>query len=580
MLLMLLLLFGIASGCGEQAVSSFDERGSAKTLASVKEPIESTDESLESVQSDLNADVEVQETLVPAGLEDAPGATMTTSNTELYPMNAENITLTYWTAMDTNNLTYLPNGDIKNHNAWQVALDKMGINVEVYAESMQSSAEKAAILIAAGDLYDIMAGFVRYYPGGGETALEDGFIYDLNDYAEYCSNYLELINSDPDTHAKAVSDSGAIPCFYHLVDKQVGPGNGSYIRQDWLDELGLDIPVTVQDWEDVLLAFQNAYNPKYPYLLDASGFNSGNAIVSAYGVAASNFAQMNVDYPWFKMDGQVQYGMTTDGLKEYLTLMNKWYEYGLIAPDFTSFAAFEVDPDFNAAAANDAGIWNGFETIDHRWDEMASDPNYKQTPIPDPVLTEGDTLHLKGITSMVDNAAYSVTTSCEYPEEAFAFCNFWYTYDGYLLCNYGVEGEGLEFTEEGAPHYTDLVLNPESGMTVSVAQFLYSVNFVNGLFDMNRAVAYDIGCRAIWGSNRDGAYDLPYNNLTLTSDETTEFNTIMSDINTYTAERVVRFITGELDINEWDDFVSQVENLNISRATEILQNAYDRYLSR
>lgn len=569
--LAVVLLFGAFSGCGAQ------NDGSSVPSGAVPASPAQTAEAEPSPH--LEQPSAAAEEVIPAGLEDAPGASMTTTNTDLYPIDAPDTTLTYWTAIDTNNLTYLKDGDIHNHNAWNAALEQLGINVDVYFESMQTSGEKASIMIAAGDLHDIMSGFTGYYPGGGEAAIADGFLYNVADYADYCPNYMELINQDFDSHARAVTDDGNMPCFYHLVDRQVGPGNGSYIRQDWLDALGLEVPVTVADWENVLLAFKDAYNPKYPYLLDASGFNSGNAIVSAYGVASSNFAQMNVDYPWYQVDGKVQYGMTTEGLREYLTLMNSWYEKGLIAPDFTSFAAFEVGNDLNAAAANDAGIWNGFETIDLRWNEMATDPNYTQAPIPDPVRSEGDTLHFGGVTSMVDHPAYAVTTGCEAPEAAMAFCNYWYTYDGYLLANYGIEGEGLAFDENRRPHYTDLVLSPETG-SVSNAQFIYSVNFVSGLFDMNRAVSYNIGCREVWGSNRDNTYDLPYSNLSMTADESTEFNTIMSDINTYAAERVVRFITGEYALDEFDSFTAQIEDMNIARATEILQAAYTRYLAR
>ncbi len=590
LLLVCALVVGLLSACGSGAGGStaadsdpaVERANSAEAVASAAEVPAEPAEAAETAGSD-NASEDLSaaepEEVVAAGLEDAPGASMTVSNTELYPLDTD-VTLTYWGSIDTNNLNYLPNGDINNHHSWQIAQENIGVKVECYFESMMTAGEKASVLIAAGDLYDIMPGFTSYYPGGGEKALEDGYLYNALDYEDYIPNYLDIVRSDHDTYARVVTDEGNMPALFHLVDRQVGPGNGSYVRKDWLDALGLDVPVTVEDWENTLLAFKDAYNPKYPYLLDYSGFNSGNAIVSAYDVAASNFAEMNQDNPWYQIDGKVYYGMNTDGLKEYLTLMHKWYEEGLIATDFTSFMAFEVAPDFNDAVANDAGIWNGFETIDTRWNEVATDPNFEQLPIPDPVLQAGDTLHLGGITSMVDRPAYVVTTSCEEPEIAFAFCNYWYTYDGYVLCNFGLEGEGMEINDRGLPQYTDLVLNPEEGMTVSMAQFLYSVNFMSGLYDMNRAVSYDIGCRSVWGSNRDNAYDLPYNYLSLTADESTEYNTIMSDINTYASERVVRFITGEADFSEWDAYVAQISDMGIETATGILQDAYDRYLAR
>ncbi len=521
-----------------------------------------------------------EKTETPDGGEDKSPSESGDEESGLYPLDAEGVTLTYWTAGQASNLNLLDNGDLSNHKSWQQALQNLGLDVEVTIESQENSADKIGVMIASGEYFDIMAGFTNYYPGGGQAALDDEIVYNVLDYSDWCPDYMELINSDKDIRSRVLTDDGSAPCFYHLVDAQVGPGYGSYIRQDWLDELDLESPVTVQDWEDVLTAFKIEYDPKYPYLLDASGFNCGHAIVSAWDVAGSSFSQMNADNPWYQIDGTVYYGQNTDGLRQYLELMNKWYNDGLISHDFVSFNGFEVGDDLNAAASNDAGIWNGFETIDHRWDDLATDEDYAFTPITDPVLNEGDTLHLQGKTSMVDQPAAAILTTCENPELAVAFANYWYSYDGYLLANYGIEGEGLEFDAEGNPQCSELIMNPADGMTVSNAQFLYSVNFVNGLFDMNRAVAYQIGCRSVWGSNRDNAYDLPYNYISLTSDESTEFNTIMTDINTYASENIVKFITGEKSLSDWDAYVDQLSNMGIDRAVEIMQAAYSRYLQR
>ncbi len=552
LLLIATLLLALFAGCSQSGDTSTEAPATETPAAEATEP----------------AATEGQETAEP---EEAAS---------LYPLDAEGVILTYCVGVMPANMNLLGNDGLANHASWQQALENLGLDVEVTMLSGDSIGEQVQVIIASGDYYDMMPGLTNYYVGGGQAALEDGVVYDIAEYAEYCPDYMALIQDDEEIYRRVVTDDGTMPCFYHLVDAQVGPGYGSYVRGDWLEELGLDTPVTIDDWYETLTAFKTEYDPEYPYLLDASGFNCGNAIVSAYGVAASNFSQMNTDYPWYQVDGTVYFGQIQDGLRSYLEIMNQWYEEGLISPDFVSFNGFEVGDDLNAAAANNAGIWNGFETIDHRWDDLTTDENYEALPITDPVLEEGDVLHLNGVTSMVDQPALTVTTSCEYPELAVAFGNYWYSYDGYLLANYGIEGEGLTFDEEGHPQYTDLVMSPADGYTVSQMQFLYSVNFVNGLFDMNRAVAYDIGCREVWGSNRDNAYDLPYTNLTMTADESSEFNNIMQDINTYASESIARFITGETPIEDFDNFVAQIESMNIARATEILQAAYDRYLQR
>jgi putative aldouronate transport system substrate-binding protein len=65
-----------------------------------------------------------------------------------------------------------------------------------------------------------------------------------------------------------------------------------------------------------------------------------------------------------------------------------------------------------------------------------------------------------------------------------------------------------------------------------------------------------------------------------TSDESAEYSSIMNDINTLISENVVKFITGQRPISEFDAFIDQIKSMNIDRAVEIQQAALDRYNNR
>ena len=55
----------------------------------------------------------------------------------------------------------------------------------------------------------------------------------------------------------------------------------------------------------------------------------------------------------------------------------------------------------------------------------------------------------------------------------------------------------------------------------------------------------------------------------------------MTDIETYAKENSTQFITGVLDIETgWDSYISTIQGMNLERAIEITQAAYDRYLQR
>ena len=59
-----------------------------------------------------------------------------------------------------------------------------------------------------------------------------------------------------------------------------------------------------------------------------------------------------------------------------------------------------------------------------------------------------------------------------------------------------------------------------------------------------------------------------------------EYNSIMTDIQTYLDEFKLKFILGTEPLENFPEFVENIRNMNIERAIEIRQAEYDRYLAR
>ncbi len=68
--------------------------------------------------------------------------------------------------------------------------------------------------------------------------------------------------------------------------------------------------------------------------------------------------------------------------------------------------------------------------------------------------------------------------------------------------------------------------------------------------------------------------------LTFTADEQDELSRIMTDVSTFVSENRINFIYGNRPLDEFDAFVSALHAMNIDRALEIYQAAFDRYLAR
>ncbi len=81
-----------------------------------------------------------------------------------------------------------------------------------------------------------------------------------------------------------------------------------------------------------------------------------------------------------------------------------------------------------------------------------------------------------------------------------------------------------------------------------------------------------------WLDDHHVAYLVPP--ITPTTDESKEFSTIMNEINTYRDEMTVKFILGSESIDKFDEYVKNIESMNLKRALEIQNAALDRYKAR
>jgi putative aldouronate transport system substrate-binding protein len=81
----------------------------------------------------------------------------------------------------------------------------------------------------------------------------------------------------------------------------------------------------------------------------------------------------------------------------------------------------------------------------------------------------------------------------------------------------------------------------------------------------------------IWG---DGDFSMTMPPITPTSEESQRLATIMNEVNTYVDEMLVRYIMGQDDVDNFEDFRSNLKQMNIDEAIQIAQTALDRYNAR
>ena len=203
------------------------------------------------------------------------------------------------------------------------------------------------------------------------------------------------------------------------------------------------------------------------------------------------------------------------------------------------------------------------------------DPNFKLVATKNPVQNKGDVVHINGYEPVNNNGmSASVSTACENPELAIQWLDFWYSDDGILLGNVGVEGETYEL-RDGEIYYTDLILDSEYTMETAT-QLYVPVGMVATKRIVVKSVYSDLRkeTEEIWASNADSAYVLPM--ITLTTEESDAYRNQLGDMETYAQEAIPAFINGSKPLSEWDSYVEGLKSFGLDEKIEIYQAALDR----
>lgn len=489
------------------------------------------------------------------------------------PIVDEPTTLSYFVADDSN--AAIMTTDWNDNEFYQEMERRTGVHLEFEMVSSADYQTNFNLMIASGNLADMIYVGASYYAEGVDAAIDDGYFLDLTDLVdEYMPNYEKVRTSDVQYELLSTTDSGRLGAVYELRQSKQGPWLGLWIRQDWLDDLGLETPVTFDDYHEVLTAFKNEKGATAPLILNFSGSDGEFGTMSG-GLNVLNSWQLDET-------GKVNFGPYMDAWKEYVTIMHQWYTEGLIDPDF--MATDERTADMAKVVTGASGLFAALYTMPSVYEAASEDPNMNLAPVNPPVMNEGDEGHIR-LRDSYTSGNTAISADSENWEVALRWLDYLYTEEGALLANYGVEGDTFEFDENGEPVFTDKILNNENGwtMTQTVASYLCPSAGIANWSDWTRELAgvpeKDQACYDVWSEFSDD-WRLP-SSVTLTQDESTERAALYADISTIVKEQTAQFISGALDIEEnWDAYISALEASGMERAIEITQAAYDRYLAR
>ena len=345
-----------------------------------------------------------------------------------------------------------------NNEVLKAMQEEVGIKI-TWEELGDALGEQVGIKIAGADLPDAFQG-VGFSNYDLSKYGKDGTFIDLTPYItpEIMPNLSKILEERPEIKSAITMDDGKIyglPSGEQMGTAGIGESEDysifsvpqfSMINKAWLDDLGLDVPETLDELHDALKAFkENDMSAKF------YGNEKGSTIPLSTGFDQWCWGQ-NVFYAGFGFtnwtndvmddikvrDGKVEFVSAQDYYRDAMTYFHDWVAEGLMDPEMFS------QNDTQLMAKTQQG-YVGVSTwwyIEELMGEYAKD--YVHLPILTGPNGEKDvTLRTGGGTN---SGNLSITRAAKSPINLLKFYDLWYKPENTMQLMYGPKG--VFFTEQ------------------------------------------------------------------------------------------------------------------------------------
>jgi len=481
--------------------------------------------------------------------------------------------------------------------AWlQEIEEKAGVEVEweqIYTDWDQIKSTR----FASGDIPDILINAT----GDSDYTTYDGLFMELTDLiAANCPNITAMFEEEPDTLALAKTYEGKIYATPKFQGKWPDCNGVLFINKTWLDNLGLEVPTTLSELKNVLIAFRdNDANgngdatDEVP--MDFNGWFGGayslTNLIGSWGIQLTNWGTD----AYFAEDGQVKCYAVDERYKAMMTYLADLYAEGLInenaiTNDYSMFQSLSRgDADGNALV----GVVYGWEETDKFGPTLYSQyvPCGPFTDDVDELATSEPrwTYDFSGLNMSSNRACLSA--KCENPEAAMKFIDLFYDPEVSVQVLFGSISEG-NVTKVEDNHYK--VEDPPAEANTDNGTWKWTSTMAdNGpmyirrdtIIDMAQDMTFAINEReqykeAIARINMDTEY-YPQFLMKYTAEDQNTMAVLQSNVTNITDNYWSLWLTGEEDIEDtWEDYVAAVNAAGLDQILTIRQAAFDTFLGK
>ena len=477
--------------------------------------------------------------------------------------------------------------------------NRLGIRLD--CDFYETDWETQLTLKVAGDeLPDMLIGCSMNVSDVNEWGGE-GYFLDLSQYMDLMPNLKAYFDQYPELEAYCTTSDGHIYGLPKLKVDMTDRLTRSFINKQWLDNLGLSMPTSIDEYYEVLVAFkeQDANGNGDPddeipllFTSDSGGYTAlEKTLLDAYGIFTTdpNYV-LQADE-----SGKVELANINDTYKEYLKFMHRLYAEGLMEQEAFTITGDEITTKQQGDVYGSFGCGSAPFVMANK--DISYDANWMA------LSGMSSELHPKreaSIASPVQNSILvAVNGNTEYPEALARFIDYFYTEEGMLSATKGYDGVTFDMVQDDLLGTEVPEMRIPDGYT-SGEEFRYKGAILNealnlveknidrqAMFESDREVLekpefvekYGWAARVIDAFKSDDVTGVEaYPVVSYTSDEVEERGAVYKDITTYLKQARAQFITGELDLDkDWDTYVNTLNQMNLGRLLEIEQAAYDRY---
>ncbi len=436
------------------------------------------------------------------------------------------------------------------------------------------SGEAMNLLLAQGNLPDIVGGHLIRQPVN-EYGPQGAFL-PLNDLiAEHAPNIQAYFDDHPEVFNSMQAYDGNIYYIPYLPDGLFG--RAWFIRQDWLDALGLEQPQNVDELYETLVAFRdqdpngNGVADEVPFFSRA--WEEAIRLVTLWGARTSGSDTYHDFY--VNADGMVTHGYSEVAYRDGLSNVANWYAEGLI--DAEIFTRGSSSREF-LLSENLGGVTHDWFASTSGYNAALADeiPGFNFIPFLPPEDINGVRFE-EHRRIPVKPDGWAISFSNEHPIETIRYFDFWFTEEGRLMSNFGVEGDTWNMID-GEPVFTDEVLDSDR----AVNSQMYEVGA-----QIQRGYWQDYRYEWQWTAEaaREGIELYMANDLLLpiflgvafTEDEQAVYDRYWPSIRTYMLERQQAWVLGTGDVVEdWDDYAETLDDMGLQDVLGVMNQAYAR----